>query len=77
MVTIFSPIEFKQNLCPKNMENKKILCTLCGKEIKEDEGDLCETCFNVLKQKYPEKKKFEWRKKWLKKFFKKDQKTEE
>jgi len=36
------------------MENKK--CILCGKELDEVKGDLCESCYNVLKAKYPKTK---------------------
>ena len=36
----------------------KIKCILCGKEL-EDESNVCETCFKVLKTKYPNEKDFE------------------
>ena len=45
------------------MEN---ICTVCGKNL-EDEGNVCETCFEVLKRKYPNKKDFEKILKWHKK----------
>ena len=58
------------------MENETN-CTLCGKEIEKMEGDLCENCFNVLKQKYPEKKTFNEKLSWIKKLWKKEQEKPE
>jgi len=57
------------------MENETN-CTLCRKEI-EEEGELCDNCFNVLKQKYPEKEKLKGRLAWLKKLFRKEKPEEE
>lgn len=31
-------------------------CILCGREIEEDENDICTSCFRVLKVKYPKNK---------------------
>jgi len=36
-------------------------CITCGKKIEKDEGDVCETCFSVLKHKYPNEKKLKRR----------------
>ncbi|MBS3087309.1 hypothetical protein J4226_01830 [Candidatus Pacearchaeota archaeon] len=34
----------------------KTKCILCGIPIEDDESNVCETCFEVLKMKYPKKK---------------------
>ena len=46
------------------MENK---CIVCGGDIGEDEGNVCETCFRVLKEKYPCDKELEKILQWHKK----------
>jgi predicted nucleic acid-binding Zn ribbon protein len=40
-------------------------CILCGKELNE-ESNVCETCFNVLKSKYKNKKKLKQILQWHK-----------
>ena len=42
-------------------------CILCGKELDKNEGEICGTCFDVLKHKYPKNKTFERRLKCHKK----------
>jgi len=45
-------------------------CVVCGKHLIENEKDVCETCFNLLKLKYCStklKKVIKWHKKQTKK----------
>ena len=42
-------------------------CILCGKELENSEGEVCETCFNVLKSKYKKGSSLMKRLKWHKK----------
>lgn len=34
-------------------------CILCGIPLEDEESNICETCFDVLKIKYPKKKDLE------------------
>lgn len=42
----------------KIMKDKNEKCVVCGKELEKDEGEVCKTCYNVLKLKYPKNKNF-------------------
>jgi len=53
-VQIFSLTSFIWSLCQQIMEKK--YCCVCRAKINED--DLCETCLEFMKGKYPEKKDF-------------------
>jgi len=41
-------------------------CIICGKELEEKELDVCKTCFDVLRIKYPDYNKFKEVIKWHK-----------
>ena len=45
-------------------------CLLCGKELEKYEREFCESCFNIMKYKYPKNKNFERRLKCHKKYAK-------
>jgi len=39
---------------------KKIMkCIICGADLEDEEAEICETCYEVLKAKYPKKKELE------------------
>lgn len=52
--SFFPQIAFIELFFLKIMKNKK--CILCGKEFDEDANDFCESCYEVLKIKYPKNK---------------------
>ncbi len=51
------------------MKNK---CIICGKDL-ENESNVCDTCFEVLKTKYPDKKQLKKVLKWHEKHLKKQE----
>jgi len=46
----------------------EIKCILCGIPLECDESNICETCFDVLKTKYPSKKELDKALQWHKKY---------
>lgn len=54
LVPFFPQTAFIEILSLKIMKNKK--CILCGKKIDEGAKDFCESCYEVLKAKYPRNK---------------------
>ena len=42
------------------------ICILCGIHLEDDESNVCETCFDVLEMKYPNKKELKQILQWHK-----------